>query len=343
MTEFKASKLENLIKVPQKIAKLVNLYAGDGDYSRRMFGEQFAYGHREILLKYCGLDFSTQIIGNLQHGVYGYKQKIDFRSPRFIGGKPSTFWVYSKMYEEIGKSLGHDNVTAIGAPWLYLRKSISEEMKSISTKNEILVMPSHSQSTYVSVSSAGEKRKRAKAFRDVIGPQQATVCLYAMDICDPEVVEAYFDEGFRITCIGSSIHHPSWSQSGNRIRSLNKLMTLMKSHRTLVTDSYGSHLLYGITMGMEIGVFPEIRKLSKVEEMYGKRMEDYEEVKELSNELEFFSIYMPESINNVYGSSSYLPIANEILGLESMMEPAELRSVLDYRKGIYPISQIQPW
>lgn len=343
MTEFKASKLENLIKVPQKIAKLVNLYAGDGDYSRRMFGEQFAYGHREILLKYCGLDFSTQIIGNLQHGVYGYKQKIDFRSPRFIGGKPSTFWVYSKMYEEIGKSLGHDNVTAIGAPWLYLRKSISEEMKSISTKNEILIMPSHSQSTYVSVSSAGEKRKRAKAFRDVIGPQQATVCLYAMDICDPEVVEAYFDEGFRITCIGSSIHHPSWSQSGNRIRSLNKLMTLMKSHRTLVTDSYGSHLLYGITMGMEIGVFPEIRKLSKVEEMYGKRMEDYEEVKELSNELEFFNMYIPESINNVYGSSSYLPIANEILGLESMMEPAELRSVLDYRKGIYPISQIQPW
>ena len=132
MTEFKASKLENLVKFPQKIAKLVNLYAGDGDYSRRMFGEQFAYGHREILLKYCGLDFSTQIIGNLQHGVYGYKQKIDFRSPRFIGGKPSTFWVYSKMYEEIGKSLGHDNVTAIGAPWLYLRKSISEEMKSIS-------------------------------------------------------------------------------------------------------------------------------------------------------------------------------------------------------------------
>ena len=343
MTDFKASKLENLIKVPQKIAKLVNLYAVDGDYSRRMCGEQFAYGHREILLKYCGLDFSTQIIGNLQHGVYGYKQKIDFRSPRFIGGKPSTFWVYSKMYEEIGKSLGHDNVTAIGAPWLYLRKSISEEMKSISTKNEILVMPSHSQSTYVSVSSAGEKRKRAKAFRDVIGPQQATVCLYAMDICDPEVVEAYFDEGFRITCIGSSIHHPSWSQSGNRIRSLNKLMTLMKSHRTLVTDSYGSHLLYGITMGMEIGVFPEIRKLSKVEEMYGKRMEDYEEVKELSNELEFFNMYMPESINNVYGSLSYLPIANEILGLESMMEPAELRSVLDYRKGIYPISQIQPW
>ena len=343
MTDFKASKLENLIKVPQKIAKLVNLYAVDGDYSRRMFGEQFAYGHREILLKYCGLDFSTQIIGNLQHGVYGYKQQIDFRRPRFIGGKPSTFWVYSKMYKEIGKSLGHDNVTAIGAPWLYLRKCISEEMKSISTKNEILVMPSHSQSTNVSVSSAGEKRKRAKAFRDVIGPQQATVCLYAMDICDPEVVEAYFDEGFRITCIGSSIHHPSWSQSGNRIRSLNKLMTLMKSHQTLVTDSYGSHLLYGITMGMEIGVFPEIRKLSKVEEMYGKRMEDYEEVKDLSNELEFFNIYMPESINNVYGSSSYLPIANEILGLESMMEPAELRSVLDYRKGVYPISQIQPW
>jgi len=82
VSEIRESKLEKLIKIPDKLAKIVSLHAASGEYMQNMFGEQFAYGQREILLKYCGLDFSTQILGNLQHGIFGNQVPIDFRTPR---------------------------------------------------------------------------------------------------------------------------------------------------------------------------------------------------------------------------------------------------------------------
>ena len=83
MPEINFSKLEQLLLFPDKITKIVSLHSKSGEYMRNMFSEQFGYGHREILLKYCGLDFSTQLLGNLQHGIALDHLFLNFRTPRY--------------------------------------------------------------------------------------------------------------------------------------------------------------------------------------------------------------------------------------------------------------------
>ena len=110
--------------IPDKLVSVIRTHAKSGDFARNMYSEQFAYGHREILLKYCGIDYSAQLIGNLQHGILGPNEPIDFRTPRFLGGFKSKFYVYSQVTESQGRESGFSNVYAIGSPWLYLKKSI---------------------------------------------------------------------------------------------------------------------------------------------------------------------------------------------------------------------------
>ena len=354
MAEIHFSTLERRLKIPDKIAKLVNLHANSGDYMKSMFREQFAYGHREILLKYVGLDFSTQLLGTLQHGVLGNTYVENFKSPRYLSGRKSVYWVYSKALEKIGRSQGNDNVIAIGAPWLYLRDSTKDRLAVNLSAESYLVMPSHSQSTYVATSTVFQKKQRAKSFRDIVGSKNATVCLHAIDFCDHETVEAYLDQGFNVICAGSSSQYPAWSDAANRIRTLHKLMTLMMSHTHLLTDDYGSHIFYGIDIGMQIGIFPEIRKYLVTKDISERknylvtkdnveRNNLVDESLAFSNDLVWLGKHFKDSLNQFTDSHKYQEIANEILGRDAVMSPLELLAKLDYRKNVYPISEVQPW
>lgn len=342
MPEIQFSRVEQSLKIPDKVAKFVNLHTRSGDYMRNMFSEQFGYGHREILLKYCGLDFSTQLLGNLQHGVMFDHLFLDFRTPRYLGMRKSKFWVFSKEYEKLGRSLGNKNVIAIGAPWLYLRDSVEKEPQQYQKAEGILVMPGHSSGPYASLSSVAEKKKRAKAFRQIVGTQKATVCLHATDFSNPDTTEAFLDEGFRVICVGSSNTLPFWTEAGNRIRTLYKLMSLMNSHTQLLTDRQGTHVFYAINMGLEIGIFPEINKFSRLNDLSGiKGLPDDAFYKK--EEMIYLTEKMPEMLNQFTESGKYIDISNEVLGRNAVMCPEDLLEVLDYRKNVYPISGIQPW
>ena len=342
MPEIHFSAFEKFFTVPDKIVKLVNFHANNGDYMRNFFGEQFAYGHREILLKYSGIDFSAQLLGTLQHGVLGYKQVEEWLSPRYMSGRKSFYWVYSHESEKLGKTQGHKNVVAIGAPWLYLRKSVIDIPTADQKEDRVLVMPSHSQAVYVSKAVKFEKRQQARAFREVVGSKNATVCLHAIDFCDPELIEAYVDEEFDIICIGSSSFYPAWTEAGNRIGSLGKLMRLMGTHSHMLTNSYGSHLFYAIDMGMSIGVYPEIGMDNGMDDISG-RTKVFNEAEFNTRNLDFLKQNMSEALNQFTKSQKYRELSNEILGSDAVMSPGELEEALVYRKNVYPISGVQPW
>ncbi|MDO8646049.1 MAG: hypothetical protein Q7R42_05655 [Candidatus Planktophila sp.] len=342
MPEVKFSRIEQTLKIPDKVAKFVNLHTSSGDYMRNMFSEQFGYGHREILLKYCGLDFSTQLLGNLQHGVMLHHSYLDFRTPRYFGMRKSQFWVFSKEYEKLGRSLGNENVTAIGAPWLYLRDSVECEPQPVQKPEGILVMPGHSSGPYNSIASVQQKRARAKAFRQIVGTQKATVCLHATDFCNPDTTEAFLDEGFKVICPGSSNVLPYWAESGNRARTLHKIMSLMNSHTHLLTDRFGTHIFYAIDMGLKIGIFPEISELSPTRDLSGrKHVVDFSITDK--EEFNYLRENIPEAINQFTESQKYQEISNLVLGRDAVMSPENLLETLDYRKHVYPISDIQPW
>jgi hypothetical protein len=324
--------------LPNKIVTALNVHSSNGEYSKNMFSEQFAYGHREILLKYCNLDYTAQIIGNVQHGVYYPDEKIDFRTPRFIGGRPSKFWVFSEETAIKSRALGYKHVQAIGAPWLYMKNALDQiERPSTKLPSRVLIMPSHSQVSYWSRNGKVEKQKQAARFREATGSLDATVCLHAVDFCDPETRNAFLEMNFEVICLGSSQSTIPWTQSSNRVRILFDLMSLMKEFSHFLTDDFGTPLIYAINMGMEIGIYPEI----SLEMNY--QLANSESTFTNPNLVEYFSENMSTSFNQ-FGPAAGLEImANEVLGVSALKAPEELREILDYRLGIYPKYSVEPW
>ena len=344
MPEIDFQKVNRLTRIiPDKIVSVMRVNAKSGDFAQNMYSEQFAYGHREILLKYCGIDYSAQIIGNLQHGILGPNEPIDFRTPRFLGGFKSKFYVYSKSVESKGRASGFSDVYAIGSPWLYLKKSVSlRQVVNPVGGRRILIMPAHSQTNVWTRENKSQKQLRAELFKQAVGSSNATVCLHAVDFCDTETRNAFFEVGFEVTCLGLSNLNPPWSQSSNRVRILLDLMRLMQSHTHFVTDEHGTPLFYAINMGLEIGIFPEIRDVVEYQ-LPNQSRENYFETALAQDAKDFFSNNMASALNKFGTASDFTAIANSVLGVESIKSPAELREILDYRLGVYPKSSVEPW
>lgn len=341
MPEFKFTTINKLSPIfNERILRFAMLHSRDSLIAKEMFVEQFVYGHREILLKHAGLDYSNQIIGVIQHGMY-YSGELNYETPRFIGGKKTKLYVFSKKDQEIAESRGHSHVYAIGAPWLYLKKSL-ESSRTFPPKGEesVLIMPYHSQSAVPDVSNLHSKLARAKAFRDVIGSVQSTVCLHSVDFLDPTARNAFKEYGFDVTCIGSTAGL-AWSPSGGRVTALTSLFNLMSQHTHYLTDSVGTSLFYAVNMGMKIGIFPEIRDLIELNQMIQGVYSD-----EIDKQLNYD--YIEDHFRNAKGtfvsSAEFLQITNQVLGADSLLEPSALKETLDYRSGIYPKEiGIEPW
>lgn len=342
--EVKDGVITRNFRTPDFLAKLFQLYSKSEFNRMNMFSEQFGYGHREILLKYCGLDYSVQLLGVLQHGLmYELPYYRDFSTPRFLNGKRTPYWVFSREMEQFGLREGFKSVKAIGAPWMYLRKATSLSfLKSQFRDKRVLVMPGHTAGAFVSKSGKELRRKRAALFREVVGSIEATVCLHANDFCDLEARESYLQQGFEVTCIGNTSLQPVWSPASSRIRMLFNLMTLLGSHSTLVTDRFGTHVFYGIDMGLKIGIFPEISELEKVMDISGRKDTAIDDKLRLF-ELEYIRENLPEALDGFANAYLFESYKDEVLGKHCVLDPTELKSLLQYRKNVFPNLELQPW
>ena len=341
MTEYKFNRINQLSPIfSERILRFAMLHTKDSSIAKEMFSDQFVYGHREILLKYAGLDYSNQIIGVIQHGM-NYSVQWNYQTPRFIGGKKTKLYVFSRRDQEIAESLGHKHVHAIGAPWLYLMNSL-ESSKTFPPEGEesVLIMPYHSQSAVPDVSSLNTKLARAKAFRDVIGSMRSTVCLHPVDFLDPNARTAFQEYGFTVTCIGSTAGL-AWSPSGGRVTALASLHSLMSRHTHYLTDSVGTSLFYAANMGMKIGIFPKIRDLIELSQIVSST---YTDKIDRNLNYDFIHEYFGNAKDTFAPSLEFIQITNQILGTDSLLDPKALKEVLDYRPGIYPKEiGIEPW
>lgn len=337
------SSLKTKLRIPVSLVNQAHLLSTDSFFSKNRYAENFAYGHQEILLKYMGLDFSTQIIGIIQHGASRFDYLEDVRSPRFQWGQRTNYWAWSKETEELAKKNGHKNIKAIGAPWLYLKKSVEIELSpKEQTSKTFLVMPSHSTGNASEIASLEAKSQRAKSFRDAIGDHFATVCLHAADFCDPDTRQTFEDYGFKVTCVGSSLIQPPWSSSGNRIKSLYTLLMLMLDHSHFITDHFGTALIYAVDLGLEVSIFPEIKKFQNLDVGLSQKKSVYEIG--IRSETEFLLAHFSQAINNFAPASEFSGISSRMLGLEEMMDSNELMETLQFRENVYLYNpEIQPW
>lgn len=344
MSEIRPSLSLGVTRIlPTKLLRFVLGHSNDQDYVRNMFGVNFSYGNREILLKYVGLDYSNQIVGILEHGAPGFQTDYDFRTPRFLNGTLTKHWTWSQQTEVIAKSQGFTNVIAIGAPWYYLKRSLVKESLSINSgPDRFLIMPSHSTGNAVDVATISAKKAKAKMFRDITGDAPATVCLHAVDFCDLETFRAFREVGFEVTCIGNSYQQPLWSNAGSRVRMMFNLHELMLNHTHYVSDGYGTSLHYAIDMGLTIGLFPEIKKLQVLANSDLGSREYFQELNE--QEAKYLKEQVPTLVNNFSAGGEYSAFSKAMLGFNSVKEPDELLHILDYRPNIYPLNLgTEPW
>ena len=329
--------------VPGGLSNLIAKHSHGVGSSDRMFAEQFNYGHREIMLQYMGLDFSHQLIGNLQHGSFPPGYEVDFRTPRYLWGRKSKHWVFSKYLESNASLKGFRNVIAIGAPWIYIPKSkvltsSNENIKS----NRVLIMPMHSQGDSINQSTFESKINRAKLFRSAVGDREATVCLHYFDYLDQDTRKSFEAVGFNVTCLGLGSIPTPWSNATSRLTFLPRLMKLMSEHQYYLTDGFGTSLFYALDSGMEVSVEIQIGfELSLGANGVRTRVDSELPLKKTV--LKYLEINLPNTLGRYCAPNEYVKISDVWLGKNCFRSPEDLRSVIDYRSGVYPDIDERVW
>jgi hypothetical protein len=290
-----------------------------------MFKVQFAYGQREILTDYMGLDRSTLLLGILQHGFSCQDDPADAITPRLGNFKRSPLWVYSENRASALRIQGFKNVKAIGAPWLYL-PPISGIPDTQKRRESFIVFPIHtSLSVNVSPSDFDIKSK-IKYWKSLAGESPLTICLYWSDFLEwswRRIAEA---EGVQVTVVGLGETFPVWSEHSTRIDFLMNLRNLLQQHSHAIFETFTSGMIYAISAGLKVGYFPQTQT------EYESGLQAHVEGDQ------WMTRQIPGVVGEFVEADALADLNNEMLGVESFCTPDDLRELLVYEIGIVPSS-----
>ena len=260
------------------------------------------YGHAEILSRYCGLDHTPPIWGYLQHGWNihdGFAVGHDF-----VPGYPKLVW--SEAVRRRGWALGLRDYVVIGSPWAYL---LAMQTDPVLACDGTIVYPFHGWEEQEIV---GDHASYADEVRAAEGDVPLTICLYWNDYIKPEVRKDYECKGFRVISHGRRGHQ----YSGGDVDFLNKQLAELRRHRRVVSNRLSSALLYGASLGREIGVYGNPMVLQNDHAVLGGS----------SKQLRLF----PGLHAGRVDAEEAARVAREELGLDVLLHPAALRHQLGW-------------
>lgn len=238
---------------------------------QRFYGEQMAYGHREVLLKYMSLPNDTYFKAVITHGKI-LPSRLDPILPSFdrYGGQITQVLWRSDAEEEAAEN-GVSAVT-IGATGAYamLNKgytideinrnvfSVSAKHKWSQDKNEMLNILSDKKILYMPVHSwDGDVIKRSNNDVEILknlNPKNIVVCLGYLDFIDPECRSIYVSAGFAVECAGVRASKVFGSPAGGREKFLENLINLIETSDFVLADELTTGLLYAACLGKQIGI-----------------------------------------------------------------------------------------
>ena len=309
------------------------------------FREQFRFGHRDVLLDYLGLDYSYLIEGFLQHGVH-INERVGYWPYQELPKSFSKFYpsfVWSKQAEISAIAKGHQHVTAIGAPWLYLLSNLGYfsqgKIKNVSIHKplkELLVVPSHGSGHSYANSNYG---KTVESVRKRIGDVNASVLLYYTEFSDPKIREIWTRNGFTLECSGfawGAEHRTLWTYNGGRPEFLQNTLNVLLNHGEVLCTSPTTLATYSTSLGIPTSILidPEISiALGIVNE--GKGVENLRNhnsrISELSNHL------LGGEFANRNITEDKIRLAFNYLGIESFQSSDRLRNTLPLIGGVIPV------
>ena len=289
-----------------------------------LFKTQFAYGHREILLDYMGLDHSHLFLGILQHGFAATFEPWEANTPRTKKVfQRCPLWVFSEERAQGLKSLGHSNVSAIGAPWLYLPESKSDCLRQSLTER-FIVFPNHTDLRILPPSEA-EIRAKVKFWKNLAGNNPLTICLYWSDFLEQSWRKVSEQEDVLITLAGLGGLDPAWLPHSSRLNYLHNLRQLLSIHTHAIFETFTSAIFYAAFEGLDIACFPEV--LTNREKLSTTFLDGDPWIKK----------EMPSIYSNFDSSSNLAPCWNKMMGVDSKMTPEGLRRHLEIEPNCVPV------
>ena len=225
------------------------------------FHEQFAYGNREILLDYLSLPRNHIILGNLQSGFSSYLWQP--KKLRMINGRLARHYVWTmpKHFE------GRRDIHAIGAIWLYfleMKFANDSWLELQSLKNPRL--PSKVKSVgYIpakignsSISNPLMHVRNAEFLRSKLGSStNIKVLLDTRDMLSNETRLAYSRNEISTYCNGwngTLLINGAMGDETLRTNFYLELFNFINSVDYVVSESFGSHLLYSLSIGIPIRI-----------------------------------------------------------------------------------------
>lgn len=266
------------------------------------------YGHAHVLARYAGLAEVPRIWGYLQHG---WNTHDGFAvGTEFAPGFPRFVWSHDVARR--GWSQGLRRYVVVGSPWAYLLRlqRDSESVEQPAERSGTIVYPFHGWEQQLIV---GSHDRYVHELREVEGDVPITVCLYWNEFQDKGVRRIYERAGFRVISHGYRGH--MWR--GTDVRFLDKQLTELRRHRRVVSNRLGSALLYGASVGAQIGVYGDPMILENERAVLGGR------AKQLRLFPELHQPFVPDDYAR--------QLACEQLGEDELLSQYELREVLGWR------------
>lgn len=246
-----------------RAANAVTFLVGRNDASIACYSEQFAYGHREVILDAAGYDRSCLILGRIPHGGWTRAETIPQEKWRDPALREMPQWMWNEAWVRSARQNGARKVVAIGAPWLYLlrlrgRPTIWEPNATRCVHPPLaprtLVLPVHScEDNVIGFASASAR------LANMFDPTRTTVCLAWQDFLSRRTREQFAMHGFRLECAGyRGTGHTPGSTSGDRTVFLSNVLELIDDHDLVVSDAVTTGLIYAASIGKSVQVIRDL-------------------------------------------------------------------------------------
>jgi hypothetical protein len=302
----------------------------------RYYGEQMAYGHREVLLKYIGLNNNHYFKASITHGKI-LPDRLDPIIPQFTQDGSQILQVLWRSDVETEAAKKGVNAISIGATGLYalenMGQSIEETKQNISHFAEnhkwnndheeginlmegrkVLYMPLHSWEGDV-VNQINSDIGLLKT----LNPKNVTVLLGFLDFLDPTSRRYFESFGFKTECAGIRASKVFGSPAGGRETFLYSLFDLISRNDYVIANGLTTGLLYATCLNKHVGILPNVTLPST---KFSSWRNDRDFVADMSLQRSFFVW-----LNTNTGETDKLKIQSDIydaLGISKFKTSAQL-------------------